>query len=454
MGNVEPDISTWTSSVSGYIGRTSDGSVLVDGGSTLRSSGGYLGYDTGVTGIATITGIGTKWNNSGLLVGVAGTGIVNVESGAELDGRTVILGNDQGSSGTLNITGDDTGLNTSTLFSIGAGGTGTFTIQDGAEATTTATTRIGHFEGSLGIFTISGFGSSWTSEGALVVGTQGNGTVIVEAGGSLVKKRTSAAVGSQPGSTGSVIVSGIGTQWNSTQAGTSVGIEGTGSLLVSDGALFADSTLRTGYIEGGIGRVTVSGTGSHIMCRAVYAGLSGDAVVKITNGGLMSVREVLTVDNDLDGDSFINMAAGGMLALMGEADTSLTDFLELVDGTDAIRYWDSNLFDWAPLTAATNGIDYTLTYLTEGDLTGYTLLTVGQVGDLEGDYDADGDVDGADFLAWQRDPSLGSLADWHANYGAGSPLIANSSAVPEPATAVLMLLLAHLAMLARRKRQF
>jgi hypothetical protein len=129
------------------------------------------------------------------------------------------------------------------------------------------------------------------------------------------------------------------------------------------------------------------------------------------------------------------MATGGMLALFGEADDSLTQFFDLINGTDAIRYWDANLLDWAPLTAATNGIDYSLSYLTEGDLAGYTLLTVGHLGD----YDNDGDVDGKDFLGWQRNPSLGTLAQWQDNYGSGSSLSATSAAVPEPGCLLLFL---------------
>ena len=54
---------------------------------------------------------------------------------------------------------------------------------------------------------------------------------------------------------------------------------------------------------------------------------------------------------------------------------------------------------------------------------------------LAGDFDSDGDVDGRDFLLWQRNPSVGDLADWQANYGVGS-LTANSVAVPEPSNMV------------------
>ncbi|MGI9427771.1 MAG: galactose oxidase early set domain-containing protein, partial [Bythopirellula sp.] len=59
---------------------------------------------------------------------------------------------------------------------------------------------------------------------------------------------------------------------------------------------------------------------------------------------------------------------------------------------------------------------------------------------LPGDFDLSGTVDGNDFLAWQRDPSLGSLSDWQTNYGNGGPLSASSSPVPEPSTVTMMLL--------------
>ena len=89
----------------------------------------------------------------------------------------------------------------------------------------------------------------------------------------------------------------------------------------------------------------------------------------------------------------------------------------------------------------------------------------------EGDFDAiydgeqfvfDGDVDGSDFLTWQRNFGFGSgqyatrqhgdangdrtvdsadLAIWQANYGAGTdPLIGAAAAVPEPSSALLLIL--------------
>jgi hypothetical protein len=63
-------------------------------------------------------------------------------------------------------------------------------------------------------------------------------------------------------------------------------------------------------------------------------------------------------------------------------------------------------------------------------------LVLHAVTTLPGDFDEDGDVDGRDFLVWQRNPSVGDLADWQTNYGVGS--LASSRAIPEPSSLVLL----------------
>jgi hypothetical protein len=74
---------------------------------------------------------------------------------------------------------------------------------------------------------------------------------------------------------------------------------------------------------------------------------------------------------------------------------------------------------------------------------------------LAGDFDDDGDVDGSDFLVWQRGGSptpvsAGDLADWRANYGTGGGSVGAIGAVPEPGT--LGLLACGLGLLGLRRR--
>ena len=70
-----------------------------------------------------------------------------------------------------------------------------------------------------------------------------------------------------------------------------------------------------------------------------------------------------------------------------------------------------------------------------------------------GDFDMDGDVDGADFLKWQRGemsmpPSAADLAAWQATYGLSG--LAGVASVPEPSTSAGLMLVAMIAELRRR----
>jgi autotransporter-associated beta strand protein len=86
------------------------------------------------------------------------------------------------------------------------------------------------------------------------------------------------------------------------------------------------------------------------------------------------------------------------------------------------------------------------------------VLSATQPSTEDADFDGDGDVDGADFLTWQRnfgtagDKAHGNangdsvvdgldLTVWRNQFGGGSPAIA-AAAVPEPASAALLLLAA------------
>jgi len=82
-----------------------------------------------------------------------------------------------------------------------------------------------------------------------------------------------------------------------------------------------------------------------------------------------------------------------------------------------------------------------------------TLLT------RDGDFDGDLDVDGFDFLKWQRGESttaplsLGDLADWELNFGTPFALqaVSTAAAVPEPAS-LLLVAIAALSLAASRGR--
>ncbi len=117
---------------------------------------------------------------------------------------------------------------------------------------------------------------------------------------------------------------------------------------------------------------------------------------------------------------------------------------------DQFESTDSILIDVVLPTTGTYFIDVRASGKAGADITGeYELYVMGFLPPPPptnfGNYDLDLEVDGFDFLMWQRgespDPfSASDLAAWEANYGLVAPLSATSEAVPEPTTWIAMLI--------------
>ncbi|MDZ4656098.1 MAG: hypothetical protein SH868_00825 [Bythopirellula sp.] len=161
-----------------------------------------------------------------------------------------------------------------------------------------------------------------------------------------------------------------------------------------------------------------------------------DGEIRVT-GGLLESKDDLELGNGsipggtikIDGGivralSFSGAGAAGEIKIN---DDGLLQFLNMNETVAEVEaYITSGLFT----TSAMSGLDVTTV-----DVSGmlYTQVAVAFAGVL-GDFDSDGDVDGRDFLLWQRGgsptPFSGAdLATWQSNYGA--PLMA-VTAVPEP----------------------
>lgn len=270
-------------------------------------------------------------------------------------------------------TTDPSTWTTGTSAYIGNLGTATLTINSGS-AVSDLNAKIGTGDTSTGEVTVDGNGSTWTNGSNLTIGYYGNGTLNITNGGAVIADYS--YIAKFTGSTGDVSVDGSGSSW--THSGPiNVGFQSDGTLTITNGGAVSNSDGFLGVTAGSSGQVAVDGSGSSWANSGdLYVGYDGEVTLSIINGGLVSVTGTLTIDDDTDGDGFIDMATGGMLAILGDVDDSLASFLGIIDGTDAIRYWDSSSPGWADITGATNGVDYTLDYLTIGSLAGYTVLTV------------------------------------------------------------------------------
>ena len=152
------------------------------------------------------------------------------------------------------------------------------------------------------------------------------------------------------------------------------------------------------------------------------------------NGNWMNIGGSVTVDQVVDDPETDTWATEGNGLAMTGGTLTVTGNLE--------SFFD-NLHS-SGFLVATNGdydavFDGTVTTIT-GSGDGFGFVSPG----IPGDFDGNEVVDGADFLLWQIDPSVGPLADWEANYGMGAssaaPATAAASMIPEPSTFVLLLL--------------
>jgi probable HAF family extracellular repeat protein len=149
----------------------------------------------------------------------------------------------------------------------------------------------------------------------------------------------------------------------------------------------------------------------------------------------------------MPGSQYDQLTVAGDLTLGGMLNVSFLSLFPLSPG---------QVFEIIDVDGSTNGI---FTGLSEGSLVstfgGSNLIITYQGGDgndvallaaLPGDFDFDLDVDGDDFLLWQRGGSptpfsATDLADWETYYGQSWPApLAASAAVPEPFTCGLMLM--------------
>jgi fibronectin-binding autotransporter adhesin len=213
-------------------GLSTTSALTIKNGSCVFSGSGYLGYNAGSSGTATVIGAGSTWASGNSYVGYSGSGTVNVLNG------------------------------------------GTVTSSDG---------YIGYNAGSNGMVTVEGAGSRWGKFGDnLRVGMSGRGTLKV-----LGKARVDsydASIGIDTGSSGTVIVDGVGSTWT-VRDRLSIGNSGSGTLSITNGATSGTSY---GYIGGASGAVIVNGAGSNWSAHMLYVGSSGTGTLNVLNGATVS----------------------------------------------------------------------------------------------------------------------------------------------------------------------
>ncbi|WZB68407.1 hypothetical protein WJ971_14960 [Achromobacter xylosoxidans] len=275
------------------------------------------------TGFAGLDGRGD------LTVGESAAGTLTISNGGSVRNDWAFIGYVNGGDGTLTVTGVDGSGKASSWTSlspvyIGAdpGSTGTLRILDGGVAQSYSGT-LGSSAGSVGTAIVSGPKSTWNlnAANAFIIGADGKGTLHIDNGGAV--RSGQGMIGWNTGGEGNVTVSGRASAWNPFN-NIYVGFDGTGELLVQDGATVhteastspgAPASIYIGQNAGGIGTVTVSSTTGDISTLSatdrINVGWAGTGALTVAKGGLaIAARDTWVA---IDGTST------GTLNLTGDA---------------------------------------------------------------------------------------------------------------------------------------
>lgn len=272
------------------VGSIGDGILSLESGSTLEvMSDAYMGMSGGTEGEATVTGLGSTWTVGGnLTVGNFGIGTLTISDQAVVSNGDGILAANILSSGEVRVTGaGSTWTNSGVLF-VGKVGGGELIVENGAAVSNGGLAALGRKAGSRGAATVTGAGSTWTSNDFLLVGDEGTGTLDITDQGEVISN-SQVRIGEDPTSTGVAKVIGAGSTWaNSDQF--AVGFWGNGSLTIADGGAVTGAPYSTiGTWNDSVGTVVVTGTGSTWSNGGeLHIGSQGSGTLRIDHGGKVS----------------------------------------------------------------------------------------------------------------------------------------------------------------------
>ena len=196
----------------------------------------------------------------GLNVGAVGVGTLTVEAGGSVSNTESNIGDGLGSTGTATVRGAVVRFGpTADSLVIGRIGTGTLSIEDGGTVSNFSGV-IGAALAGVGVTTVTGTGSNWTSIGTLEVGAAGEGELDIEDGGRVVNF-TDGGIGVVSDATGTVTVRDTGSRWANGDF-LRVGDEGDGTLRIFNGGTVTNGDGRIAAGPGSMGEVIVRGADS------------------------------------------------------------------------------------------------------------------------------------------------------------------------------------------------
>ena len=346
------------------VGRYGTGTLNVEDGGMLVSPGGginghyesYIGHFAGSTGVATVTGDGSRWEMSrSLTIGSEGNGTLKILDGGYVTNHFSFIGANDGSVGSVTVAGEGSLWDSRNYIRMDE--TSSLTVSNQGHVTTPWAADMAYDADSVATVLVKGENSKLTV-GSFVVGRFGHGTMTIENGG-YASATNSTLVGFA--GTGITRVTGSGSHLD--LRNLTVGSEsgGIGTLQVLEGGLVTTSSSTSIAHRGGsIGRIDVDGVGSTLhVGYDLNIGISGDAQFNITDGGHVivdnhawlhasqidpiatvsgtgskwSIDNWLFIGQNTNISSTVDILDSGLVSVNGTTRVYNNDFLNIVGGT-------------------------------------------------------------------------------------------------------------------------
>jgi len=391
-----------------------------------------IGTVGGSSGTATVTGSGSRWNNTGsLIVGHVSYGILNVVAGGVVTSPVGVVGNEAGSSGTVTVTGSGSQWNNANSLQVGSFGNGTLNIANGSVAVGNLTT-------------VGADGQINNTDGSFV-----SNTVINQAGGEILGRGSFSAIGGWSNSGFMGFRGGVSNVYGAVnnQAGGTIFSEFFGTTyfhgdVVHNGVQIAVGAGSRIEFQGNVSGAGNYFSGGTVTMNGAFRPGNGPGVVSFANDLSFGAGASLEIEIGglTAGSQHDKLSIASDLALDGELEVSL------INGFNPSAGQSFNILDWGSLAGTFSSISLpTLTGLiwNTSQLYSTGVLSVA----IPGDFNLDGAVDAADYVMWRKTGSpAGGYTTWRTNFGqpggSGSGSLAESSAnaaVPEPTTMVLLM---------------
>jgi T5SS/PEP-CTERM-associated repeat protein len=272
--------SLWSNAVNLFVGYSGDNnSLTISGGATVTDAEGYIGYNNISTchdNSVTVTGGGSTWTNSGALyVGRGGyNSSLSILSGADVTNTVAYVGYSEsyGYGASVTVDGNGSTWNSSSTLYIGNSTShgNTVTISGGGDVSSKLS-YVGYNLSYDNIVNLKDSGSSWTTtSNTLVVGEFGTGNQLnISAGATLNCAELEIGKGSK--------------NYPAYGCNNSVSVDGDGSTLTSDGALYV------GWF-GSNNSLSISG-GAAVSCNVLYVGYGYSSSSSLGAGNTVEIKD-------------------------------------------------------------------------------------------------------------------------------------------------------------------